>query len=173
MAPYTKFNDLMIQGDILVDLKMAWETIHKVRNGVTIVTAFRGDEVNGLTAAWVSQVSQKPPMVMVSVAPPRYTHDMIRESGCFAVNILGESGMELAKLFGFKSGKQVNKFENVEYERKSTGAPIIKDAVAYLDCRVDSEATAGDHTVFFGEVVDAGIRSDEEPMVYRIKDFWE
>ena len=156
----------------MVDLKLAWETIHKVRNGVTIVTSYRGDEVNGLTAAWVSQVSQKPPMVMVSVAPPRYTHDMIKESGHFAVNILGEDQIELAKLFGFKSGKQINKFESVEYDRKTTGAPILKDALAYLDCKVVSATTAGDHTIFIGEVVDCEIRTEDEPMIYRISDFW-
>ena len=156
----------------MVDLKLAWETIHKVRNGISVVTSYRGDEVNGLTAAWVSQVSLKPPMVMVSVAPPRYTHDMIKESGHFAVNIPGEEHIELAKLFGFKSGKQINKFENVEYERKSTGAPILKDALAYLDCKVDSVTTAGDHTIFVGEVVECEIRSDAEPLIYRTSDYW-
>jgi flavin reductase (DIM6/NTAB) family NADH-FMN oxidoreductase RutF len=156
----------------MVDLKLVWEAIHKVRNGVSIVTSYRGDEVNGLTAAWVSQVSQKPPMVMVSVAPPRYTHDMIKETGQYAVNILGEDQIELAKLFGFKSGKQINKFKNVEYERKTTGAPIIKNALAYLDCEVDSATTAGDHTIFVGKVVDCEIRSKDEPLIYLISDFW-
>ena len=80
--------------------------------------------------------------------------------------------MELAKLFGFKSGKQVKKFEGVKYERKVTGAPILIDAIAYLDCKVVSETTAGDHTIFVGEVVDAKICSEEEPLIYRTSDFW-
>lgn len=156
----------------MVDNKLALETIHKVRNGVTVVTSFRGDEVNGLTVAWASQVSYNPPMVMVSIGPRRYTHDMIQESGVFAVNILGENQIDLAKLFGFKSGRKVNKFENVGYDRKSTGAPILKDAVAYLDCRVVSTHTAGDHTIFVGSIEDCEIRSEDEPLIYRTTDYW-
>lgn len=157
---------------VMDDLKKAWNSLHKVVNGVSIITSFRGDKVNGLAAAWVSQVSQKPPMVMVSVAPPRYTHDMIVESGCFAVNILGESQVELGRHFGLKSGKQIDKFEGIEFERKSTGAPIMKDAIAYMDCKVDSSHTAGDHTIFVGEIIDAEIRSEEPPLIYRTKDYW-
>jgi flavin reductase (DIM6/NTAB) family NADH-FMN oxidoreductase RutF len=156
----------------MVDNQLALETIHKVRNGVTIVTSFRGDQVNGLTVAWASQVSYNPPMVMVSVGPGRFTHDMIKESGCFAVNILGESKMELAKHFGFKSGRKTDKFEGIEFERKTTGSPIMKDAIAYLDCKVVSSHTAGDHTIFVGSIEDCEIRSDKEPLIYRTTDYW-
>jgi len=97
---------------------------------------------------------------------------MIQESGVFAVNILGENQIDLAKLFGFKSGRKVNKFENVGYDRKSTGAPILKDAVAYLDCRVVSTHTAGDHTIFVGSIEDCEIRSEDEPLIYRTTDYW-
>ncbi|UCH88348.1 MAG: flavin reductase [Thermoplasmata archaeon] len=156
----------------MVDEQLALETIHKVRNGVSVVTSFRGDEINGLTVAWASQVSYSPPMVMISVGPGRHTHDMIKESGCFAINILGESKMELAKHFGMQSGRKVKKFENIEYERKVTGAPILIDAIAYLDCKVHSSHTAGDHTIFVGTIEDCKICSDEEPLIYRTTDYW-
>jgi flavin reductase (DIM6/NTAB) family NADH-FMN oxidoreductase RutF len=156
----------------MTDVSLALDTLHKIQNGVCIVTSYRDDKVNGLAVAWASQVSYNPPMVMVSVGPGRYTHDMIKESGSFAVNILGESKIELARLFGLKSGRKINKFENVDFERKSTGAPILKDAIAYLDCKVHSSHTAGDHTIFVGSIEDCEIRSDEAPLVYRTTDYW-
>jgi flavin reductase (DIM6/NTAB) family NADH-FMN oxidoreductase RutF len=111
-------------------------------------------------------------MVMVSVGPGRHTHDMIKESGCFAVNILGESKIELAKHFGLQSGRNLDKFEGVEFERKKTGAPIIKDSIAYLDCKVQAAHTAGDHTIFVGTIEDCDICSDEHPLIYRTVDYW-
>ena len=148
------------------------DVIEKVVNGVGIVTSRSGDKVNGLSVAWMSQVAINPPLVMVAIGKGRYTYDMIQESKVFAVNILSSRQIELAKLFGLQSGRKLDKFSKVEYETKKTGCPILKECVAYLDCRLYSTAEAGDHMLFIGEVVDAQVKSKEQPLIYNSKDYF-
>jgi len=73
--------------------------------GVYVITTRLQDQVNGMTAAWVSQVALKPLLVMVSIAPPRFSHGLIKESGIFAINVLASGQEDLGKRFGFKSGR--------------------------------------------------------------------
>jgi len=144
-----------------------------VPTGVWVVTARAGEKINGMTAAWATQVSFKPALVAVSIAPPRYTHALIKESGYFCMNLLADDQMELAKLFGFKSGKKVNKFKNVAYENALKGSPILKDAVAYVECEVKDVVTTGDHDLFIGEVLDAAVLNEgANPMIFRWEDFF-
>ena len=148
------------------------EVIEKVVNGVGVVTSRSGDKVNGLSIAWMSQVAINPPLVMVAIGKGKYTCDMIQESKVFAVNILSSRQVELAKLFGLQSGRKIDKFSKVEYETKKTRCPILKDCVAYLDCRLYSTAEAGDHVLFIGEVVDAQVKSKEQPLIYNSKEYF-
>jgi len=142
-------------------------------HGVYVVTTKAGDRVNGMTAAWVSQVSLKPLLVMVSIAPPRYTHELIKESGVFAVNVLTEAQVDLGKRFGFKSGRKVDKFAGLAWTAAATGAPILPAAYAYLDCHVVRTYAAGDHTLFVGEVKEAKILHPQaRPLVFKKSDFF-
>ena len=142
-------------------------------HGVYVVTTRLGEKVNGRTAAWVSQVSLHPLLVMVSIAPPRYTHDLVKESGIFAVNVLTSEQVELGKRFGYKSGRKVDKFAGLEWISKATGAPILPQAYAYLDLKLVSTHAAGDHTLFVGEVVEAKILHPQaQPLVFRKSDFF-
>jgi flavin reductase (DIM6/NTAB) family NADH-FMN oxidoreductase RutF len=142
-------------------------------HGVYVVTTRLGDKVNGMTAAWVSQVSIKPLMVMAAIAPPRYSHDLIQESGCFAINVLADGQVELGKRFGFKSGRQIDKFAGLEWTPAITGAPILPQAYAYLDLKLAHSFTAGDHTLFVGEVVAAKIlHPDRHPLIFNKNDFF-
>ncbi len=142
-------------------------------HGVYVVTTRLDDQVNGMTASWVSQVSLKPLLVMVSIAPARFSHQLIKDSGVMAVNVLTGDQVELAKRFGYKSGRKVDKFAGLDYRSAVTGAPILPQAYAYLDARVVDSFTAGDHTLFIGEVVDAQILNPEaRPLVFRKSDFF-
>ncbi len=148
------------------------KAIRKVETGVHIVTTKLGDKLNGLAVAWVSRASMQPPMVMISVGKTRYSHDLIKKSKIFAVNVLGQDHIEVGRHFGMQSGKNVDKLKDIEFEAKATGAPIIKDCIAWLDCKVVNECDAGDHTIFVGEVVDGEVLSDEEPIIYNKGDFY-
>jgi flavin reductase (DIM6/NTAB) family NADH-FMN oxidoreductase RutF len=142
-------------------------------HGVYVVTTKAGDKVNGMTAAWVSQVSIKPLLVMVSIAPPRYTHDLIKESGVFAINVLTTAQVDLGKRFGFKSGRKVDKLAGLDWTTAITGAPILPQAYAYLDCKVAHAYAAGDHTLFVGEVKDAKILHPQaQPLMFKKSDFF-
>jgi flavin reductase (DIM6/NTAB) family NADH-FMN oxidoreductase RutF len=142
-------------------------------HGVYVVTTRVGEKINGMTAAWVSQVSLKPPLVMVSIAPPRYTYTLIKESGVFAINVLASDQVELAKRFGFKSGRKVDKCAGLDWIQAASGAPVLPQAHAYLDLKLVHTFPAGDHTLFVGEVVEAKIlHPDSRPLVFKKSDFF-
>jgi len=142
-------------------------------HGVYVVTTRLGDKINGMTAAWVSQVSLNPLLVMAAIAPSRYTHDLIKESGVFAVNVLTTDQVDLGKRFGYQSGRKVNKFTGLEWLYRATGSPILPQAYAYLDLRLSSALPAGDHTLFVGEVVEAKILHPQaKPLVFKKTDFF-
>lgn len=142
-------------------------------HGVYVVTTRLGDVVNGMTAAWVSQVSLKPLLIMVSIAPSRYSHDLIKKSGIFAVNVLDRDQADLGKRFGFKSGRQVDKFAGLEWTAGATGAPILPQAYACLELKLTETVPAGDHTLFVGEVVAAEVLHPQaQPLVFKKSDFF-
>jgi flavin reductase (DIM6/NTAB) family NADH-FMN oxidoreductase RutF len=149
------------------------EAQKKITHGVYVISTVHDGRVNAMTAAWVSRVSFVPPLVMVAVGHARFTHPMIAGSGVFAVNVLGPENMELGRHFGLKTGRKADKFEGVDFDTRTTGSPILPGCVAWLDCRVHSQHEAGDHTLFLGEIVDAGVFDDTTPLVYDRGDFFK
>ena len=148
------------------------KVFRNIFNGVFVITTKKGDKVNGMTAAWVSRASFKPPLLSVSIGKTRYSHDLIKDSGVFAVNVLSDKQIAEGKHFGFKSGGKTDKFEGIEYETRKTGSPILPETAGYFDCKVVNTCDAGDHTIFIGEVVDAEAYEDNNPLLYKHKDFF-
>jgi len=145
-----------------------------ISTGVYIITVRSGERINGMTAAWVTQVSFNPKLVVVSIAPARYTHSLVQEAGFFCINTLSKDDIELAKKFGFTSGRNVDKFKDINYTNALKGSPIIEGAMAYVECEVVSNVDAGDHTLFIGQVVDAAIlREDAEPLIFEWRKFFK
>jgi len=143
----------------------------KFTYGVYVVGAAHGGRVNALTCAWAMRVSHRPPLVAVAVGKTRFSHDLIAEAGSFSVNVLAQDQLELARHFGLKSGRGVNKFTNIPYRIAKTGAPILEGVAAWLDCKLVGNYPAGDHTIFVGEVVDAWA-GDAAPLRYNPRDYW-
>jgi flavin reductase (DIM6/NTAB) family NADH-FMN oxidoreductase RutF len=144
-----------------------------ISQGVYIVTVRAKEKVNGMTAAWISQVSLQPPMLMVSMAPARYTHNLIKESGYFAVNTLSEGQEDIAQIFGFRSGRKFDKFKDIPYFDAPNGSPVLDQALAFFECKVTETFTAGDHTLFIGNVVEAKIlKSDMKPLIFCWEDYF-
>jgi flavin reductase (DIM6/NTAB) family NADH-FMN oxidoreductase RutF len=138
-----------------------------IAHGVFVISTVFEGRVNALTAAWVARASFVPALITISIGKTRFSHDMIRGSGVFAVNVLGHEDIETGKHFGLKTGRKTDKFEGMDYETKVTGSPVLKDCIAWLDCRVVSFHEAGDHTIFIGEVLDGGVkRPGAEPLIY-------
>mgnify|MGYP000052907050 CR=1 FL=1 len=148
------------------------EALKKVVNGVFIITTKCDDKVNGMTAVWLTTVSFDPPLVCVSIGKDHFTHNLIKKSGVFAVNILREGQVDIGKHFGFTSGKETNKFASIPYTTKTTGSPVLNDVAAYLDCKVTSFVDLGNLTLFIGKVLDAWVDPDAKPLVFNEKDFF-
>ena len=144
-----------------------------ISQGVYIVTVRTKEKINGMTAAWVSQVSLHPLLLMVSIAPARHTHNLIKESGYFAINTLDEDVKKYATVFGFKSGRKVDKFQEVSYFDAPHGSPVLDGALAFFECKVVDTFTAGDHTLFVGEVVAAKLlKENVEPLIFHWDDYF-
>lgn len=139
---------------------------------VFIVTADDGERKGGCTVVWVSRASFEPSYVAVFVAPKRHTRDIIAKAKHFCLNIIGEHHLEMAKDFGLKSSYETDKFANIPLNESLTGAPILREACAYLECRLVQEFVVGDHTCFVGEVVAAGRQSLEKPLLYEHSDYY-
>ncbi|MCU0547761.1 MAG: flavin reductase family protein [Leptolyngbya sp. Prado105] len=134
----------------------------KIPHALYICGVKDGEDVNGFTASWVMQGSFKPPLVVNCVKNDSGSNQMIRQSGVFALSFLEAGQKELAQKF-FKPQRRVgNKFEDVEFYLGETGCPIISDSLGYVECQVIGTVDHGDHTVFVGEVIAAGVHRDGE-----------
>ena len=112
------------------------------------------------------QSSFTPPLVVNCVKQDSKSHGMIKASGVFALSFLEEGQKDLAQKF-FKQQRRVgNKFEDVEfYPGAETGCPIISDSLGYVECKVVGAVDRGDHTVYVGEVVSAGVHREGNPLL--------
>jgi flavin reductase (DIM6/NTAB) family NADH-FMN oxidoreductase RutF len=138
---------------------------------VVVITTKWGPKMNGMSAAWVSRASEQPFLAMASIYKENYSHDLIKNSGIFAVNYLREGQQSLAIHFGKQSGREVDKFRKVPFFTEKTGAPILKDCLAYLDCRVIKEMDSGDHTIFLGEVLGGRVLAPGRGLQYDLQDY--
>ncbi|MCB1220573.1 MAG: flavin reductase [Planctomycetales bacterium] len=143
------------------DMTQVFDTM---RSGLAIVTTAYRRKPAGCTTTWISRVSFEPPLVAVFLSPQRGTLEMIRKGKRFAINFLAEDGLALARQFGFSSG--ADKFADVQYETGQTGAPILRAAVSYLDCRLERIEKFGDHEMVLGKVQHAAIQRPDAPAVY-------
>ena len=126
-----------------------------------------GQEVNAYLGTWVTQTSFDPPLVVIAVKVGNTSQEMIASSQVFSVNILDSTQKDLGAKF-FKPMRRVgNKFEDVEFYTEVTGAPILTDALRFFECKVVAQVEQGDHWIYVGEVINAGVHRDAEPLTCR------
>lgn len=134
--------------------------------GVYVVTTWDKGRATGCTANSAMQITSDPATIAVSINHDNYTNSCIQESGRFAISILGEnSDPGIIGAFGFFSGRDKDKFENVEQTIKGC-MPVVADACAYAVCEVIDKMETFSHTVFLGKVVDADVLKSDTPMTY-------
>jgi flavin reductase (DIM6/NTAB) family NADH-FMN oxidoreductase RutF len=138
--------------------------------GVTIVTVKAGDKIHGLTVSAFVSVSPTPPLISVIIDHKGYGYELFEQSNAvFAVNILREGQEELSNRFAFS---KEDRFAMGNWSTAVTGAPVLEDALAWLDCTVYSRHTAGTHTIYIGEVqASKVIEADGKPLVYWNRDY--
>jgi flavin reductase (DIM6/NTAB) family NADH-FMN oxidoreductase RutF/rubredoxin len=144
------------------------EAFRKLSYGLYVVSSLKDGRINGQIANALFQVTSNPPTVAVSICKDNLTHSYIRASGKFSVSILSQNTpMTFIGLFGFRSGRDVNKFDEVHYKSGVTGVPVVlQHALAYIEAEVSGELDCGTHTIFAGRVVEGQLLNDEPPLTY-------
>jgi flavin reductase (DIM6/NTAB) family NADH-FMN oxidoreductase RutF/rubredoxin len=141
---------------------------HKISYGLYIICSKNGEKINGQIANALFQVTSEPPTIAVSINKQNLTHDYITNSKVFTVSILDKkTQLPLIGTFGFKSGRDIDKFKNVTFKLGTTQVPIILDnTLAYLEADLIHSIDVGTHTIFIGKIIDAAILSEEPAMTY-------
>ncbi|MBG0787593.1 MAG: flavin reductase [Anaerolineaceae bacterium] len=152
----------MIKPEDLKEAMRSWLT------GVAIVTSKYGEAVHGMTANSFNSLALDPPTVLVALRHHTRTQQLVRKSGIYAVSILDIHQIGLARRFAGQTETDKARFDSVETFEMTTGAPMIQNATAYLDCKVVKDFDIGDTTVFIGEVVASKVISGDgkDPLLY-------
>jgi len=147
---------------------MNTKALRMITYGLYVIGSRKGDSLNAQIANTVIQVTSQPPTISVCINRENLTHEYIRSSGAFSVSVLSQdTPLSYIGRFGFKSGRDIDKLEGVNYKIGQTQSPVILDhALAYMEVKVTNEVDAGTHTDFIGELVDAEVLKEGEPMTY-------
>ena len=147
---------------------MNLKALHKCSYGLYIISSRKGDKINGQIANTVFQVTSEPPTIAVTINNKNLTHEFITESKVFTASILSQDApLSFIGHFGFKSGRDLDKFEGTNYLMGDTRTPVVTDhTLAYLEARVIKQVDVGTHTIFISEVVGADVIKEGEPMTY-------
>ncbi len=144
------------------------KTLHKIPYGLYVVCSKNNNKLNGQIANALFQVTAKPETLAVSINTQNLTQEYINKSKVFSASILSkETPMTFIGTFGFKSGRDIEKFENINYKTNKTKAPIVTDySLGWIEATVIKSINIGTHTIFVGKVEDADILTDKNPMTY-------
>jgi flavin reductase (DIM6/NTAB) family NADH-FMN oxidoreductase RutF/rubredoxin len=144
------------------------KALYKLSYGLYVVCSKKGDRFNGQIANTVVQITSEPPTIAVSINKQNLTHEFIMESKVFTASVISQDApLSFVGHFGFKSGREMDKFEGIDYKLGETGAPLVLDhTLAYLEAKVIQKIDVGTHTIFIGELVGADVIKEGEPMTY-------
>jgi flavin reductase (DIM6/NTAB) family NADH-FMN oxidoreductase RutF len=148
------------------------KALRLITYGLYVATSRHGEEFAAGTINWASQSSFTPALVMAGIKVDSRLHSVIAASNAFAIHIVGKDQKEFATTFFKGALREGDKISGYRFEEGSTGAPILIDAPAWFECRVLDSVARGDHTIYVGEVVDAGVRREVEPLTLRDTGFF-
>ncbi|HEY4606416.1 MAG TPA: flavin reductase family protein [Acidimicrobiia bacterium] len=138
--------------------KVTW----KIPNALALIGSAVGEEWNGMTASWVTQLSMDPVLIGVAVDNKAVTHRLISESGSFSVNLWAADDTKVFVKFSKPALREDGTLNGRPVHLGETGAPIFDEAAAWIDCKVRQAIDLGTHTLFVGEVVAAGVNDDQQ-----------
>ena len=148
---------------------MNYEALSKISYGLYIVSSGNADSGTGYIANTVFQITSTPAQFVVSCNKDNYTGDLIKKHNAFSVSVLErDTPAEIFKVFGYKSGKDFEKFKHVDIKHGKTGVPIVlTSTVAYLEFTLEQAIDMGTHIMFVGKMIDAEILDDNKnPITY-------
>ena len=138
--------------------KVTW----KIPNALALIGSASGEQWNGMTASWITQLSMEPVLVGVGVDNKAVTHRLISAGGVFSVNLWSAEDTRVFVKFSKPAVREGDTLNGRPVHTGKTGAPIFDDAVAGMDCEVRQAIDFGTHTLVAGEIVDAGVADDEQ-----------
>jgi len=142
--------------------------LHNISCGMFIVSSSRDGALNGQIANTVFQITSEPVTLAISINSKNLTHEFILDSGVFGISILSEEApLPFIGKFGFKSGRNEDKFKDVNYKVLPSGCPVVTDySLAYIEAKVINSFDCLTHTLFLGEMTDSAMLKDGKPMTY-------
>lgn len=148
-------------GPMAVDDTLLNRVTWKIPNALALVGSRSGDERNGMTTSWITQLSMEPVLIGIGVDNTAVTHRLISEGGSFTVNLWDAEDTRVFIKFSKPANYEDGALNGRPVRDGATGAPVFTEAIAYMDCEVRQSHDLGTHTLFIGEVVDAGIDNDD------------
>lgn len=144
----------------------------KMPSGLYIVGSRAGERRNGMTLNWATQLGFDPKLLGVSIEDDALTHELVSEGGVFALNLVDRDDRSIVRRFTkpVEVDAEARTLNGFPYHDGVTGAPILDQAVAFLDCEVRQQVGVGGHTLFIGEIVDCGFQKDDDTPVLRMED---
>jgi rubredoxin/flavin reductase (DIM6/NTAB) family NADH-FMN oxidoreductase RutF len=144
------------------------KALYSLTYGLFIVSSANNGKINGQVANTIIQVCSEPQVIQAVINRNNLTHEYISASKAFSASILSqETPLNFIGGFGFKSGRDTDKFSGINYRPGQTGAPIVLDnSLAYLEARVIDQKEVYTHTIFIGQLVDADVIKEGEPITY-------
>jgi flavin reductase (DIM6/NTAB) family NADH-FMN oxidoreductase RutF len=149
-----------LDGESLRQVMRRWPT------GVTVVTSRNKSDCHGMTVNSFSSLSLEPPYVSITLARERHTYNLVQQSGIFGINILNEDSAEISDRFAGKFPEILDRFAGLELFTLVTGSPLLKVAIANLDCQVAHQYAMPNSTLFIGEVLAVHLYDAGWPLVY-------
>ena len=146
--------------------KQLQAALGRIVSGMYVITAQREQGETGMLASWVQQCSFDPPLVSVALRKGREIASWLPEGAPFVVNILDDTQTDMLIHFGRGFSEKEDAFADVEIERVDGSPPVIKDALAFLGCRVTGRCSTGDHELIIGQVVSGRLLGEGHPMVH-------
>ncbi len=149
---------------------MDQDSLFNITYGLYVISSIDGDRANGFIGNAVMQVTATPSQLVISSSKDNYTTSLIEKSGLIAISALTQATKpNTIKDFGYKSGRDINKFASATYELTPAGIPYLKEeCCAWFDCRVVNTTDLGTHLLFLCEITNAQIvETDSEPLTYR------
>lgn len=139
--------------------------LRQVPNGLYVIGVKGKDALHGFTGSWLSQCSMKPPRIMLGVRHDTHSLELIKETKVFTVNLVSKNDRKVLEQFFKPAPPSGNRFGDISFSLKKTGAPVLDCALSYLECEVKDIFEGGDHSIVVGEVIEAEVLKDEHPLI--------
>jgi len=142
------------------------QALYRISYGLYIITAHAEGRDNGQCANTCFQITSDPARLAIGINKQNYTHELIQKNGKFGVSVLNQTGHDYARGFGYRSGRDVDKFKGLAVHRGESGVLLLDDALVTMEATVRDQMDAGTHTLYLADVTNGEILQEGDPMTY-------